>query len=183
MSFKNTALGFLFLMILSVQTDAQELFAINASWSDSFTEWSFITADEQEGSFGLRWPNGNNWTEWIFDFEGLHGTMKMKWADDPNTWELRSGGEVINIRTKWKNDFSEWKISDGTTRLSFRSKYTNSISEWRVVDKLYGTFTMQTEWENDPRDWNIYDEMDETISIQMKLAMTFIAVTNSIPRI
>jgi len=168
--------------ITCADVKTQELFAINAAWSDSFSEWSYITAKEEEGTLGLRWLNGNDWTEWVFDFDGLRGTLQMKWADDPNTWELRSGGVVVNIRTKWKNDFSEWRISDGTTQLSFRSKYTNSISEWRLVEKRYGNFSMQTEWENDPRDWNIYDELDETISLEAKLAMTFIAVINSIPR-
>ena len=42
---------------------------------------------------------------------------------------------------------------------------------------------MQTEWENDPRDWNIYDELDERVSLEMKLAMTFITIINSAPRI
>jgi len=160
----------------------QELFAINTTWSDSFSEWSFVTADEEEGTLGLRWLNGDDWTEWIFDFDGYSGTLKMKWADDPNRWELRSGGAVVNIRTKWKNDFSEWRISDGSTQLSFRSRYTNTISEWSLVEKRYGKFSIQTEWENDPRDWNIYDELDESVSIEVKLAMTFIAVINSSPR-
>lgn len=182
MSYKSATLTFLFSLILFAQTYAQELFAINAAWSDSFTEWSFITADEKEGSFGLRWLNGNDWTEWNFDFDGQPGTMKMKWADDPNTWELRSGGVVINIRTKWKNDFSEWRVSEGTTRLSIRSKYTNAVGEWQAKNEQYGNFTLKSEWENDPRDWEIYDEMDTDISIEMKLAMTFIAVINSIPR-
>ena len=162
---------------------AQELYAINAAWSDSFTEWKFITADEEEGDFGLRWLSGDDWTEWKFDMEGQSGTFQMKWADDPNSWELRSGGEVINIRTKWKNDFSEWRLSDGTIQISFRSKYTNDINEWSILDNRYGDFYLQTEWENDPRDWHIYDETKQSISFEMKLAMTFIAIINSIPKV
>jgi len=173
---------FLFFFFACASLPAQELYGINATWSDSFKEWSFITVDEQEGSLSLRWLNRSDWTEWTFSFDGLHGTIKMKWADDPNTWELRSGGTVINIRTKWKNDFSEWRISEDRTILNFRSKYTNSISEWNLVETQYGNFTIQTEWENDPRDWNIYDELQETISLELKLAMTFIAIINSSPR-
>lgn len=182
MKFKSIVAYFLFSFAVVANVSAQELYAINTTWSDSFSEWSFVTADEEEGSLGLRWVNRDDWTEWIFDFDGYSGTLKMKWADDPNRWELRSGGVVVNIRTKWKNDFSEWRISDGSSQLSFRSRYTNTISEWSLTDKRYGRFSIQTEWENDPRDWNIYDELDETVSLEVKLAMAFIAVINSSPR-
>lgn len=182
MRYKYLFPHFLFLYFFCTTLVGQELYAINATWSDSFREWSFISADEQEGTLALRWLNRNDWTDWTFSFDGFHGTLKMKWADDPNTWELRSGGTVINIRTKWKNDFSEWRISEGMTSLTFRSRYTNNISEWHLTDSQHGKFSMLTEWENDPRDWNIYDELRETISLELKLAMAFIAVINSSPR-
>lgn len=161
----------------------QELYAINATWSDSFVEWSFVSTNEEEGNFSVRWPNREYWSEWVFDYDGYSGTLKMKWDNNPNIWELRYGGEVVNIKTKWRNDFSEWRISDGTSQLTFASRYTNNISEWRLKEKRLGIFNLKTEWENDPRDWNIYDELDESITIGMKLAMTFIAIINSIPRV
>lgn len=173
----------LFFFLGGTHLCGQELYAINASWSDSFVEWSFVTADEEEGSFGVRWPNRENWTEWVFEFDGYNGTLRMKWDNNPNIWELRSGGEVINIKTKWRNDFSEWRLSDGNNQLTFESRYTNNISEWRLKDNHFGDFTLKTEWENDPRDWNIYDDLPESITLEMKLGMVFIAVINSIPRI
>lgn len=183
MRFKIIFPHFLISFLICASLQGQQLYAINAEWNDSFREWSFVTADEEEGTFGLRWLDGNDWSEWIFDFEGLHGTLKMKWGDDPNTWELRSGGEVVNIKTKWKNDFTEWRVSQGTTQLSIRSKYTNNISKWSVVEQRYGNFILETEWDNDPRDWYIYDELGEDVSTSLKLALTFIVVINSIPRV
>ena len=172
---------FFFLAVASL--NGQELYAINAAWSDSFIEWSFVTVDEEEGYLAVRWPNRENWSEWVFDFNGYSGTLRMKWDNNPNIWELRYGGEVVNIKTKWRSDFSEWRISDGISQLTFASRYTNTISEWRLLEKNYGNFILKTEWENDPRNWNIYDELDKSIPIGMKLAMTFIAIINSIPRV
>jgi len=169
-------------MIAAISAFSQELYAINTAWDDSFVEWTFITADEQVGSFNQRWSSQEDWTEWVFSFDDLRGTLKMKWLDNPNHWELRFGGDVVNISTKWRNDFTEWRISKGSLKMTIRSRYTNNLDEWLLVGDQYGNFSMKTEWENDPRDWNIYDELSHDISMDMKLAMCFISIISSAPR-
>lgn len=174
---------FFSLFLMSQSAFGQELYAMSSDWDDSFREWTFVTADEEEGTFGQRWLTQNDWTEWNYSFNNLNGTLRRKWDDNPNHWELRTGGSVINIVTKWRNDFTEWRVSKGTLQLTIRSRYTNNLDEWVLRDKEYGNFSLQSEWEKDPRDWNIYDELAPEITMDMKLAMCFISIISSVPRL
>lgn len=182
MKLNSVFLSILFVVSLSINTIAQELYAINVVWDDSFAEWSFITADEKEGRFSKRWINREDWTEWTFSFDELHGRVKMKWQDNPNHWELSYGGSVVNVVTRWRNDITEWRISKGPIKLTIKSRYTNNLDEWILVGDRYGSFSLKTEWDNDPRDWHIYDELDQKITMDMKLAMCFISIISSAPR-
>ena len=167
------------------QVGAQALYSIHTVWDDSFSEWEVYTdiEEDEEGSFTLRWPLSNDWSEWSFRLGSFSGVFEQQWKDNPNVWELRADNEVINIRTRWTNDFTEWRLTSGTVKLTLRSRYTNQLSEWYVVDKKYGSFEMVSENERDPRDWEIYDDLNDEISMPFRLALSFIVITNSTPRI
>ena len=181
---KNTILIFI-LGFLSWHGIAQvELFGIGTKWDDSFKEWNVYTADEEiDGELSLRWLNKNDWKEWDYRLEDESGSIKMKFFNDPSKWEVRGGGEIITMQTKWKGDFTEWRISDGTINLTLKSKYKTNLEEWELQEDKYGAFEMYTTYENDIRDWEIIDELNEEISIHLKMALLFIVSFNSTPKI
>ena len=170
------------LILIPLISEAQYLTGIGTKWSDEFTEWTLYTEDEEvEGDLIMRWQFQNDPSEWDYRLQDKTGSIRLIWKKDPNRWEIRGEGKVITARTLWKNDFREWRITDNSKTLTLRSRYGNSFNEWLVKEKKHGSFEMYTSWENDPRDWNIVDDLDESISFPMKMALVFITVFHSSP--
>ena len=187
---------FLPAVFLLPRLSAQALSGISSRWSDSFVEWEIYVQpekarDEDEppkeevyGEMKLRWLNvREDWSEWDFELGGGRGTIKRRWKDDPSEWELRTyEGDVITMRIAWPGDFAEWRVTDNSVTLNLKSRWTNQFDEWLVQDPNRGRFYMYTMRSQDPRDWTIEDDLDETVSDPMRLALIFLTVYNSTPR-
>ncbi len=167
---------------------------IETAWTDSFVEWRLYTEgaieeeedlDELEatGELDLRWKNQDNWTEWDYEINDERGQIAQVSRNRPDQWEARGDGGLVTMRPRWNNDLTEWKITGGSVSFVFKSKWRNNLDEWILVDDRYGHFSLQTAWERDPRQWNIYDELDEEIPVNIKMAMVFIATFYSSPKI
>jgi hypothetical protein len=181
----------------AASAQAPSMTTISCRWQDSFTEWEIYStlrqADLEEGEevdeelYGElkpRWLNvREDWSEWDFELGGQRGTIRQKWKDDPQQWELRTyTGAIITMRTSWNGDFKQWRISDNSVTLNLKSKWTNQLDEWLVQDDNYGNFYMYTLRSRDPRDWAIDDKLYPEISEEMKFAMVFIVIFNSMPQ-
>lgn len=187
-------------MLCSLLGNAQKLSGISTRWSDSFVEWDLFVfsqdstenetddaeAPDEElyGGLQLRWLNvRDDWTEWDFTLGEERGTIRMKWKDDPTQWELRMySGAVVTMRAAWANDLTEWRVTDNSISLTLRSRWTSQLDEWLVQDSARGSFYLYTLREGDPRDWAIEDGLDASVSEPVKLAMIFLAVFHSSPR-
>lgn len=180
-----------------VQAQAPLMTTIASRWQDSFVEWEIYYTPEKDraeeddtpkeeyyGELKLRWLNmRDDWSEWEYEVGGQRGNIRQKWKDDPQQWELRSySGAVITMRTAWKDDFKEWRVSDNSITLVIKSKWSNQLDEWIAQDANYGSFYLYTLHTRDPRDWAIEDKLDPAVSEEMKLAMMFLVVFNSSPR-
>ncbi len=195
---------FFALLIATVRISAQTLTTVNTKWNDSYVEWELyalappdttqtdvaddsieaVPEEEWFGEFKLRWLNvRDDWSEWDFELGGERGTIKAKWKDDPTQWELRTyTGSVVTMRTAWSNDRTEWRITDNSVTLMLKSRWTNQYDEWIAQDPNRGKFYLYTTRRQDPRDWAIQDDLDESVSLPMKLAMIFVTVFQSSPR-
>ena len=176
----------LFFFVLPYFCSAQWLTGLTTKWSDSFVEWALFaeTDDEEEieGELQLRWLSQNDWTEWTYEIGDETGTIKQTFKNRTGQWDIRGFGETITARTCWNNDFSEWRVTDNTTAFIFKSRWRNNINEWYLNGETHGNFAIRTASDNDPRDWQIYDDLDEEISLPMKMAMVFIAIYHSSPK-
>ena len=173
------AIGFFWTLPLT----AQVLTGIGTRWNDTFSEWIVYTDEEdREGDLRLRWRLQNDWTEWEYRLGESTGRIKLKWRDNPNEWEIRGTNKVVTARTLWNNDFREWRITDNARQLTLKTRYGNLSEEWVLRSSNYGHFEMITSWEGDPRDWIIVDELDEQISLPMKMALVFVVVFHSSPK-
>lgn len=165
---------------------AQILTGIATEWNDSFREWNlfaFEEEEEQDGKLRLRWSGGDDWTDWNYDLQDHYGTIRIKWRDNPNEWELRGENVIVTARTLWNNDPREWRITGPHGRqLTLKCRYGNRTDEWSITDDRYGHFEMYTQWQGDPRDWVIVDELIEEVSLPEKMAMVFIVLYHSSPK-
>lgn len=141
--------------------------------------------EELYGELKLRWLNlRENWTDWEFNLGDERGTIRMKWKDDPSQWELRTySGAVVTMRASWNNDPTEWRVTDNNFSLTLRSRWSNQFDEWLVQDNNRGTFYLYTMTEGDPRDWAIDDRLDASVSQPMKMALIFLTIFHSTPRL
>lgn len=195
---------FLFLLLFCLVNilHGQKLSSISTRWNNSFVEWELYTSiprdstlepeevddapdEELQGEMKHRWLNvRDDWSEWDYQLGEEQGTIKVKWKDLPTQWELRSyDGNVITMRTAWGNDYTEWRVTDNDVTLILRSKWKSQLDEWLVDDNAHGRFYLYTLRDRDPRDWAIEDKLGPEISQSMKIALAFLTVFNSAPRI
>jgi hypothetical protein len=164
-------------------SQAQLLTGIGTKWSDEFTEWNIYSDDEDlEGEITMRWQMQGDWTEWDYNLGDDAGKIKLKWKGDPNLWEISGGNELITARTLWKDDLSEWRITNNTQTITLKRRWNNNFNEWSLKNDKYGEFDIFTNWEDDPREWIVKDELDEDISIHLKIAILFLVTFHSSPK-
>ena len=166
----------LFIAPLTVQ--AQTLEGLASKYDDRVAEWVIFAYDEKQeqeiaGTLEMRWPLDNNWRIWDIRLEDYTSSIKVKWGEDPNHWELR-GNQTIQIKSVWKNDANSWIISGSDHEFRLIANQTFDGLEWRVKGEESGYFGMIMEFEGDIRDWFIQDELFEDIPIDYKLAMMFV---------
>ena len=165
-----------------LQANAQSLSGFSTKWNDEFTEWDIFVNDEESfGEVKMTWQLQDDWTKWNFQFGDTHGKIIQPWQGDKSIWEVRSFGDIVTCRTAWKDDFTEWRITDNKITLILRTRFGDDPNEWVLRDEKHGLFAIYTTFEHDPRDWTIIDELDEEISLSMKMALVFMAVFHSLP--
>lgn len=203
MIFARTCL-LLSMLCCSTLLFAQKLNSISTRWNDSFVEWEIFTTlppdpdaaeddpkanasldEEKTGELKQRWLNvRDDWSEWDYQLGDEQGVVKVKWKDNPGEWELRSfDGHIISMRTTFPRNFTEWRVTDNDISLNIKSKYTTQLDEWLVEDATHGKFHLYTMRPQDPRDWAIEDTLDAQVSQSFKIALMFIAIFSSVPRV
>jgi hypothetical protein len=203
---KYVQLGIFFILLCcSTEAFAQKLNSISTRWNDSFVEWDIFTtvppdpdapeadetedpeppAEEKKGELKQRWLNvKDDWSEWDYQLGDEQGVIKVKWKDNPGEWELRSyDRHIITMRSTFPRNFTEWRVTDNDISLNIKSKYTTQLDEWLVDDATHGKFYLYTLRAQDPRDWAIEDNLDAKVSQSFKIALMFIAIFNSVPRV
>lgn len=162
--------------------NAQSIYSLNTKWDEEVDEWVLKLDDgEVEGEIEMTWRIRNDMTDWRYRISGKGGTIKQKWDNNPNFWELRSGATVITVSTIWSGDFNSFRITDGNTTIRIeRISNTRDPIEWRARDMEDDLFYWYNEYEYDIRDWIVEDHLSEAFLFEVKLAAVFISVLHSI---
>ncbi len=163
---------------------AQIPIGIGTRYNNSFREWIITTDDDDvQGNLHMRWTFGDDWTAWDFDIGDYHGTIDQKWKDEPDLWEIKCNGVTVNARTAWAGEFYRWKLSDGSNQYNWYSRYASQPTEWMTDESPKGFFQVYTYYEQDSREWVIKDELPDDVSMAMRMALVFMALHFSTPRI
>lgn len=175
---------------------AQFLGGLSSTWDDSFREWEIIYFEPNpeaeseddaynrlQGSLQLRWVLKEDWRVWEFEIGEILGEIRQKWENNPELWEVTAFNEIITMRTVWPGDLTQWKVTNGSQTIFIQSRFRNIVDEWNIRDTSHGTFDIYTDVDGDARDWIIEDGLDENVSYGFKMALAFIAVYHSMPKI
>jgi hypothetical protein len=175
---------FIILFLLTTVSYTQEFIGMGTRWNDTFKEWILYTYDEgEEGELQLTWAFNDDWTSWQYSLLESNGTIKQKWKNNPNEWELRGDNFIVTARTVWPNNFSEWRISDDQCTFTLRSRYGNVFEEWESRDDECGQWRAYTTYEGDPRDWVIESEFSHDSAFQLSMMAAFITIFHSTPKL
>ena len=181
---KKLLWGTIFSFVFTLCLEAQDIIGIGTRYVDSFREWTITTEDDDvKGELRMRWAFRDDWTEWDVRIGDISATIEQKWRDDPNLWEIRCDGVVVNAKTTWPDEFNRWKLNDGNHQFNWGTKFFNQRDEWKTDSRTNEYFQVYTYWEGDPREWVVIDELPDDVSNAMKIAMIFLAIHFSSPRI
>jgi hypothetical protein len=181
---RNSIVSGFILLLSAFQLEAQRIIGIGTRYNDTFREWVITTEDEKvQGELRMRWEMRDDWTEWDIRIGDVVATVEQKWRDDPNLWEIRCDGIVVNAKTVWPNEFNRWKLTDGNHHFNWGTKYVNLLDEWKTDLRTKEQMSVYTYWEGDPREWVVIDDLDPDVSTAMRIAMIFLAIHFSAPRI
>jgi hypothetical protein len=163
---------------------SQKMTGAYTRFSNTFREWTIVTDQEDlRGELRLKWFHSDNWTEWDFTLGDTFATIQQKWSEDPNLWVIRCNGVTVNAKTAWAGEFLRWKLNDGKHQLNWQSRYGNQRDEWELDTRNKETMRMQTYWEGNPTEWVIDDTLPDDVSAAMKIAIVFLTLHFSSPRI
>ena len=175
---------FILLFLLTTVSYTQVLIGMGTRWNDTFKEWVLYTYDEgDEGELQLSWAFNDDWTSWQYSLLESNGTIKQKWKNNPNEWELRGENFIVTARTVWPDKFTEWRISDGQCTFTIRSRYGNNLEEWESRSEDCGQWRAYTTYEGDPRDWVIESELSHDSAFQLSMMAAFITMFHSTPKL
>lgn len=163
---------------------AQLPIGIGTRYNNTFKEWIITTDNEDvKGELRMRWSFSHDWSAWDFELGDEHGTIDQKWKGEPDLWEIKCNGVIVTARTAWRGEYYRWKLNDGTHQFNFFPKYANQPKEWVTEENDNGFFQIYTYYDNDAREWVIKDELPKDVSTAMRLALIFLALHFSTPRI
>ncbi|WP_235297869.1 hypothetical protein [Portibacter marinus] len=174
---------YVFLLFLySVSLEAQSLFGLHTQWDDDIKQWDIsLNEGELEGSIEMTWRMRNDFTEWNYKIGDRRGNIQQKWDNNANVWELKSVDRIVTVSTVWSGDFTSWRVNDGSHTIKIERPYLSADPiEWRIIADDKDSFFWYNEYEYDIRDWVIEDYLDETYSLELKLAAVFISILHSL---
>lgn len=175
-----------FILGLAPKLYAQEIIGFSSVFDDSFREWKVITADEDDfdGELALTFGGvDNTFDDWTYDVGEYSGSIRQKFKGDDRLWVLDADGRTISIERVWPGDNREWTIRDGRLRKTIRTRYGNSGDEWRLSDDKDGYFDIYTLYQGDARDWEISTTLSNEYDEHFIMALSFIVLYASTPKI
>ena len=77
-------------LIFTLSSQAQDwIDGLETQWNGDFKEWT-IASDSLEGTLEMIYSINNDITQWRYTIgETISGSIRRKWRDDPNHWEIR----------------------------------------------------------------------------------------------
>lgn len=177
----------LLFVFFSLSLSGQYLVSMHTQWDDTFREWNVILAENDsttiEGDIDIIWDLNNDFTSYTFRIGEHYGEIRQVFKNKDNHWELRMLDEVVNIRKVWFDDPREWTIKTDTFSFRIKSKYGNVLDDWTITDSPHGEYEMYSEVIGDARDWTIEDYLADDVPLSVRLALAFVVVHASSPKL
>ncbi len=162
----------------------QRITGLSTVYSDHFGEWTIYTEDEEVvGELRLQWPTPDRWGAWNYRIGDQSGTIRLKWPNRNDEWEVRGGGALASARALLQQDPREWQLAGTLYPARWRSVYGNQFEEWQLTDERHGYFGMYTTFEGDPREWTVLDESSDSVALADKMLLILLTLYHATPKL
>lgn len=155
-------ISIILLALTSSFIEAQGFYYATSRYDDRLTEWMiYDTLDHEIATLEYAGLPSDAFHSWNFRLQDRPGSVKLRWRENPNEWDLRRDQHLISIKPVWPGQLDEWLISDGNHffQLKLRKEYEGF--RWELVNssnELLGYVI--NDYGYDPRDWSFYYETD-----------------------
>ena len=158
----------------------EQLHFIQSEFFDSFSRWILVYDDEQEGTVELKWPTRNDWTQWTIDVGEYYGTVKQVALNNPNHWQSKINGAIIDFRTTYPGELRHWSVRHQSINYKLYLPHPNQPENWTLESKSE-YFDMFTSVEGDPRDWSFELSPDNTIPMELQISTIALILSVTTP--
>lgn len=179
---KRLTLAVVFLILGSTLLQAQYLSGFSSRFDNDLSEWLVYPESEEypECELRSRWRIQQDPTEWDFRMGEIFGTIRAKWRDKLDEWEVIGDNRIVRIRMVWPNDPREWRIESETGEYVIRMEYNNPGSDWIVEMNREVVFRCRTVYQYDIRDWIIEDDLPEEEHFNTRIALVFATIITNV---
>ena len=165
---------------LSKSFAQEQLHFIQSEFFDSFSRWIIVFDDEQEGTIELKWPTRNDWTQWMIDVGDMYGTVKQVALNNPNHWQAKINGAIIDFRTTYPGELRHWTVRYAGVHYKLYLPHPNQVENW-TLESSDAFFDMFTTVEGDPRDWTFELSADNTIPVELQISTIALILSVTTP--
>ena len=141
---------------------AQNFYYATSRYDDRLTEWMiYDTLDQEMATLEYAGLPSDAFRSWNFRLQDRPGSVKLRWRENPNEWDLRRDQHLLSIKPVWPGQLEEWLISDGNNffHLKLRKEYEGL--RWELVNTSNDLLAyVINDYSYDPRDWSFYYETD-----------------------
>lgn len=163
---------------------AQHLIGMSTRYDSDISEWILYPEDEKlpECTIRARWSIPSNPGEWDFRMGEISGTIRLKWKDRLDEWEIIGDNIITRLKMVWPGNLSEWRVETSDKEYTIQSKYNFVLGDWLVKSKGDSPFIMYPAYQNDLRDWKIEDNLPEDLHITARIGLCFaVMISNILP--
>lgn len=162
--------------------NAQFISGFSTSFDNDLSDWTIYpeTKDYPVCNLRSRWKYQQDPSEWDFRMGEISGTIRSKWKDKLDEWEVISDNRITRLRMVWPRDPREWRVEDGGEEYVIKMKYNNPGSDWTVEKDDKIIFNCYTTYNQDIRDWNVEDDLAEGTHLNVKLVLVFAVIISNI---
>lgn len=140
----------------------QQKFFLSQSYNNSISEWEIYpdTLKNPEddyltaiGTIQVRWPfEKDNYSEWQIRFGDKTGSIRQRWNNKSNEWEMRLGESYLYLSPKWPNQMDasdDWLIQFQDKNYSLELSRENGFKIYTLSDlestyaEIYNEFFME----------------------------------------
>jgi len=151
----------------------QYMIGMSTALDNDMSEWIIYPENDSlpECRIRARWRLEQDPTEWDFRMGEISGTLRSKWRNRFDEWEIICDNEIVRVKMVWPGDWRQWRIESKDGEFQVKALYNMPVSQLTVSKRDEVLMNIDPSFENDPRDWIIQDDLPEDAHLSTRMGI------------